>query len=237
MLYSTHGVSHPVPNLPFIEFLHFALVHSDIVIDYSACKCKNPATKRNGIRESDDNCSRVVLKNKSGTFDVRLLSVGRNQLDQCNLAVFGTPEHPYFNDPDKVKQIKANYLALDFSSSAERQKFNRQLGEVFRLHDAIQRTRRHKIQESVYRSERPEKASRKNTESHGSTSRSHWNASQCSSPTSVDSMPAAATVARPVLTQLPALNMSLAALSDSVRRENPWLLYDETSPRQRDGSG
>lgn len=60
-------------------------------------------------------------------FTIRKLSVEKCQLGRWNLAAFALPRHPLYNSKFIIKNVSCRYIALDFKSIAERDRFNRHL--------------------------------------------------------------------------------------------------------------
>ncbi|OCL09411.1 hypothetical protein AOQ84DRAFT_22704 [Glonium stellatum] len=60
-------------------------------------------------------------------FVVRKLSVDKCQLGKWDLAAFALPRHPHYNDKLIIKKVMCKYIALDFNSVSERDRFNRHL--------------------------------------------------------------------------------------------------------------
>jgi hypothetical protein len=60
-------------------------------------------------------------------FTIRKLSVEKCQLGKWNLAAFALPRHPLYNNKFIIKKASCRYIALDFKSITERDRFNRHL--------------------------------------------------------------------------------------------------------------
>lgn len=65
-------------------------------------------------------------------FKVRKMSVKANCLNDWNLALFGQPRHPMFYDKKVLPRVECNYLALDFATVEDRQKFTKYFKNALR---------------------------------------------------------------------------------------------------------
>ena len=82
------------------------------------------------IVEERQDSKRTVIEwhaPKRKDFTVRKLSVEKFQLEKWNLAAFALPRHPLYNDKSIIKKVSCKYIALDFTSITERDRFNRHL--------------------------------------------------------------------------------------------------------------
>ena len=81
------------------------------------------------VEERQDSKRTVIEWHAPGrkNFTVRKLSAGKCQLGKWNLAAFALPRHPLYNDKIVIKKVSCKYIALDFKSISERDRFNHHL--------------------------------------------------------------------------------------------------------------
>ena len=136
-------------SVPAVPTLTLNVVRPGLRIVDTSCEC----------RKANQSCRRTVIENirseSPTSFTVRCLAVGEAQLDHWDLSVFGLPEHPYFKDSKRVKELKCDYLDLEFLSVADRKKFNSHLRLALKLRDEAQESFNRTMNRATFFSDRP----------------------------------------------------------------------------------
>jgi hypothetical protein len=80
------------------------------------------------ITETIRGKARIVIRYKSTEskekpFTTRRISVPENELGDCNLAVFGQPRHPLFENKSVVHELSCDFLSFKFTSTKRMDNF------------------------------------------------------------------------------------------------------------------